>query len=160
MKNKLLILIIVIIIATLGISALLSPNNTKTTSKLSNNNTINHSNTSQNNSVVAILEGPKSIKEGEEIQLSWKITNNLNVPIYNVNGFDQNDFHDFGQINPGETKTYSFSIFLPSLDDIKNDFGLNTTLSDPFYFGGFNVKYIVDGKEFKTTSNSLEIKLI
>ncbi|MDR2966507.1 MAG: hypothetical protein LBU74_00990 [Methanobacteriaceae archaeon] len=160
MRNKFLILIIVIIIATLGISAFLSTYNPKTTTKINNNNTTNNSRTSQNNSVVAILEGPKSAKEGDNIQIIWKITNNLNVPISNVQGNDQNEIYNFSQINPGETKIHSFFIYIPSLTDIKNDFGLNATISDPFFIGGFNVKYFVNGEEYNITSNSIEINLI
>jgi hypothetical protein len=160
MKNKFLILIIVLIIAILGLSALLSPYNSKITSKLSNNNTINNSSASQNNSVIAILEGPKSAEEGKNIQIIWKITNNLNVSISNVQGVDQNEFFNFGRINPGETKTYSFFMEVPSLNDIKNDFGLNATISDPFYIDSFQVKYFVDEVEFNINSNTLEINLV
>ncbi|MCL2114929.1 MAG: hypothetical protein FWH29_01765 [Methanobrevibacter sp.] len=160
MKNKILILMIVIIIATLGISAFLSEHNPKPTIKLSINNTTNNSKTSQNNSVVAILEGPESAEEGDEILITWKITNNLNVPITNVQGNDQNEIYNFSQINPGETKTHSFFIYVPSLNDIKSDFGLNTTTSDPFYIGGFNVNYFVNGVENNIVSNSLEIDLV
>ena len=162
MKKIFFILIIVLIIATLGISAFFSNDDPKTTKKLINNskiNTTNYLETKENLSVVAILEGPKSVKENEDIKITWKITNNLNVPITNVFGSDQNENHDFGQINPGETKIYSFSIFVPSLFDIKDDFGLNETISEPFYIGGFNVKYFVNGIEKSITSNSIEIEL-
>ena len=166
MKNKFLILIIVIVIATLGISAFLSTHTPKTITKLSNNHANNNDNntsknteTRQNHSVVATLEGPESANEGDNIQITWKITNNLNVPITDVYGIDQNENFDFGQINSGETKTYSFSMYVPSLKDIKEDFGLNATISDPFYIGGFNVKYFVNGVEYSINSNPLEINL-
>jgi len=162
MKNKFFILIIVVIIATIGISAFLLAQNPKTTVEVNknNNNTTINSTTSQNKSVVAVLEGPKSAEEGDNIQIVWKITNNLNVPITNVQGIDQNEDHNFGQINPGETKTYSFLLYIPSLKDITDDFGLDATLSNPFYIGGFNVKYFVNGVEHNINSNSLEIVLV
>lgn len=162
MRNKFLILIVVIIIATLGLSAFLLTQNPKTTVEVNNtNNTTNNSKISQKNgSVVAILEGPKSAKEGDNIQLVWKITNNLGVPITNVQGTDQNQIHNFDKINPGETKTYSFSVPIPSLKNIKEDFGSNATISNPFYIGGFNVKYFANGAEHSINSNSIEIKLV
>jgi hypothetical protein len=159
MRNKFLILIVIVIVAILGLSAFLLTQDPKTTAKLSTNNTTNNSTTSQNNSILVTLEGPKSAKEGDNIQIVWKITNNLNVPITNVQGIDQNEFYNFGQINPGETKTYSFLIYIPSLKDIEMDFGPSASVSDPFYIGGFNVKYFVNGVEYSTNSNSIEIKL-
>lgn len=165
MKNKFLILIAVIIIITLGVSAFLLIENPEPTVKTNNNtnntnNTTNNSMLSQNNSVVATLEGPKTAKEGDNIQIVWKITNNLNVPITNVQGSDQNKNHDFGQINPGETKTYSFSLLIPSSSVIQEDFGPNATIENPFFIGGFNVKYVVNGIEHSINSNSIEVKLV
>ena len=109
MKNKFLILIIIIIIATLGLSTFLSGYKPTITLKLSSHNTANNSKISQNISVVAILDGPKSVKEGENVLINWKITNNHNVPITNVSGIDQNEFYNFGQINPVKQKHTVFS---------------------------------------------------
>ena len=150
--------------AMLGISAFLLTDNPKTITKLSSNNSSINSTknpeVSQNSSVLARLEGPKSAKEGNNIQIIWKITNNLDVPINDVQGIDQNEIYNFGEINPGETKTYSYFIYVPSLKEIKNDFGLNESISDSFYIGGFNIKYLINGVEHSTSSNSLEIDLV
>jgi len=160
MKNKFLVLIVVLLIATLGLSVFLTMQNPKTTTKLSMDNGTNNSRISQNGSVVAKLEGPESTREGSSIQLIWKVTNNLDVPITDVQGIDQNEFHNFGQIDPGETKTYSLSMEIPPLKVVKSDFGLNTACSDPIHISGFNVKYFVNGVEFDTSSNSFESNLV
>jgi len=177
MQNKFIALIIIIVIAICGISAFLLTqsnevnniaNNTisnQTMDNVTNSKNINNSTTTFNgdtdeNNITASLNGPKYSSEGNTVNLKWKITNNGNDTITNVIAEDQSSSHNFGSLAPGESKTYSVSMNIPTLAQLREDFGPDATISNPFSIGGYSITYMLNGEQFQFNSNSLEIKLI
>ncbi|MBZ9570154.1 hypothetical protein KQY27_01120 [Methanobrevibacter sp. TMH8] len=182
MNNKFIALIIVIIIAVCGVSAFLltqdninnngssngtmagnnTGNNTmgnNTTNVIPSGNTNNKGVTDQNG-VIASLNGPKYSAQGKTVNLVWKITNNGSETIQNVQAQDQSNSHDFGNIAPGESKTFTASLNIPTLAQVKQDFGPDATIANPFSIGGFSVTYSLNGENFQFNSNSLDIRLV
>ncbi|BBL61980.1 hypothetical protein MARBORIA2_01820 [Methanobrevibacter arboriphilus] len=179
MQNKFIALIIVIIIAICGVSAFLLTQGTdnevnnitdnsssnKTVNNVTNNTNINNGNTNFNgntdeNDITASLNGPKYSAEGKTVNLIWKITNNGNTTINNILAEDQSSSNNFGSLAPGESKTYSVSLNIPTLAQVKEDFGSDATVSNPFSIGGYSITYVLNGEQFQFNSNSLEIKLV
>jgi len=165
MDKKLLALIIVVIIAICSVSAFFlsqSPNidNGNTTNKTNstvnttNNKTIPSENTTNKgitdkNGVTASLNGPKFSEKGKTVSITWKIINNGNESITNVNAVDQSNSNKFGNIGPGESKTFTFNLPIP-----------NSGVSNPFFIGGFSVNYDLNGETFDFNANTLEIQLV
>lgn len=185
MKNKFIALIIVIIIAIVGVSAFLlvqdntiSNNNgidngTNMGNNTTNNNVINnttnknihsgntnHKGITDQNGVTASLNGPKSSSQGKTVKLTWKITNNANTSITNVRAVDQSNSHNFGTIAPGESKTYTATLYIPTLAQVEEDFGQGSTISNPFYIGGYSVSYNLNGENFQFNANPININLV
>ena len=167
MNEKFIALLVVIVIAIVGVSAFLltqdlsnNSNGNDSNQTNGNNNTKINNNTNKTNvSVSAVLSGPEIAKEGDTISLIWTVTNNGNVNITNVRGIDQNEDHDFGTINPGQTKTHTFNVPIPIYKDVAQDFQKTSTVSDPFFIGGFGLSYTANGQRFTIQSNSIEILL-
>lgn len=179
MKNKFIALIIVFIIAICGISAFLltqetdvgnnngvnnssnnSVNNTTTNKSSAPTGNTNHKGVTDQNRVTASLNGPKSSSAGKTVQLTWKITNNGNESISAVSAVDQSDYNEFGNIAPGESKSFTVSLNIPTLESVRQDFGPDATISNPYYIDGYSIRYDLNGTEFQFNSNALEIKLI
>lgn len=179
MQNKFIALLIVIIIAVCGVSAfLLTQNNNTENNNITDNNGSNDNinNTMKNknmnlgntnfkgntdeNGIIASLNGPLYSSEGKTINLTWKITNNGNDTINNVSAEDQSSSHNFGTLAPGESKIYSVSLNIPTLAQVKEDFGPDATVSNPFSIGGYSISYLLNGEEFQFNSNSIDIKLV
>lgn len=167
MNKKFIALIAIIIIAIIGISLALSNHeptqdaaNSKTSNHITNNIHKNVNNNTSADSVIAILEGPKSAEAGTYVTIIWNVTNNKDAKITNVQGLDQNEDHNFGDINPGETKTHTFQLYIPTEEDIKEDFGDGAEITNPFYIGGFSLTYSLNGQEIQINSNPISINLI
>lgn len=185
MNNKFIALIIILIIAIGGISAFLltqdstiSNNNTTNNGTNTGNNTINnnvtnntnnksipsgntnHKGVTDQNGVTASLNGPKNSAEGKAVKLTWKITNNGNESITNVQAVDQSDSHNFGTIAAGASKTFTTTLNIPTLAQVEQNFGPGSTISNPFFIGGYSVTYNLNGESFQFNANSLKIKLV
>ncbi|MCL2687066.1 MAG: hypothetical protein FWE58_00835 [Methanobrevibacter sp.] len=169
MNVKIIALIVVIVLAIAGASAffiLQNPsdnNNTNSNQTNGTNNTQitinNNTNNKNTSSVSAVLSGPDSASEGSSVTLTWKVKNTGEVEITNVSAGDQNEDFDFGTIKPGETKTHTYTLYIPTSEGVKIDFGENATVSNPFYVGGFGLSYSVNGHVTTTNSNSIKIPL-
>jgi hypothetical protein len=177
--SRFIALIIVIIVAICGMSAFLltqeaavdknnSNNNSYSNTNVNNTTTNNSSHTgntnhkgiTDQNGVTASLNGPKLSSEGKTVQLTWKITNGGNETILTVSALDQSSSHEFGTIAPGESKSFTFSLSIPTLESVKQDFGPDSTVPNPFYIGGYSVTYNLNGNQFQFNANTLEIKLV
>jgi capsular polysaccharide biosynthesis protein len=178
MSGKLIILVVIIVLAILGASLFLiatnpwDNNNNNIINNDSNqsngnngtkiNNNTNNTNGSDDNnskiSVTAVVSGPSSAKEGDQIQITWKVTNNGNVPVTNVQASSQIETFAFDTINPGQTKEHTFNHQIPTSGQVEEDF--NTTLPNPYVVGGFGLSYSANGQKYSTNSNSLSINLI
>jgi hypothetical protein len=66
-----------------------------------------------------------------------------------------------GTIKPGENKKFQHSLYIPTDEQVKADFGSDATVSNPFVVGGFGVSFQdANGSKHSVTASSLEIKLI
>jgi hypothetical protein len=111
--------------------------------------------------VVATQKGPASAMKGETITLTYTVTNNGNQPIYGVTVNAQDFDKSLGTIGAGEKKTFTEKIRIPTDAEVKQDFGPDATISNPFYFGGVGVSYQdANGNSFSIESNSLSIPLV
>jgi len=186
MENKFIALIIVIIIAICGVSAFLltqdfnsnnnvnngtnTGNNTKndTVNNNTNNKTIpsgntDHKGNTDKNKVTASFNGPKYSAEGKSVKVTCKITNNGNESITNVEIGSQLITHSFGTIGPGESKTFTTTLQIPTTAGLIEDFDLDpkdAIVSNPFSFSSYSVTYDLNGENFQFNSNELLIRLV
>jgi hypothetical protein len=94
------------------------------------------------------------------VTIQYEVTNNGNETVYNVQVDSQDFAQNIGTLKPGETKKGSGSIYIPTDAEVQQDFGPNATVSNPFFIGGFSVKFNdANGGKHSTLSNSIEIKL-
>lgn len=168
MDKKYIFLVFVVIIAIVAIAsyALINTNfdDNKTTNitKNSSDKSPGGDNITKNKTargISVIQEGPSSADYGKNVSIKWTVTNKGSQPITNVNGTSQDFNYNFGTIKPGESKSITFKMSIPSLDQVKNDFGDDATVPNPFIIGGFHLSYNLNGKLNEVTSNSLSIPL-
>ena len=133
---------------------------------LSKNTTVNNVTTNPSNGIadmkiLANQTGPTTSKKGDNVTINWTISNKGGQTVYNVKGTSQNFDATIGILKPGDTKSYQYTILIPTDAEVQQDFGPNATVSNPFFIGGFSVSYTnSDGSTHTVTSNSLEIKLV
>jgi hypothetical protein len=119
-------------------------------------------NSDKENDVIATQKGPdKPQKIGTYIPIYCSINNRGSNTIYDVNAGSQafkNMNKNFGTLKPGETKKFTYMLYLPKTSD-HIDILDNKPLPNPFYIGGFLIDF-KDGKGVVhvTTSNSIKIK--
>lgn len=147
--------------------------NNGTNSSNKNSTAMNGTNTSNNNSnnpeksvsVSATQSGPSSASEGSSVSITWTVKNNGKVAISNVKGVDQSNSHSFGTIKPGESKSTTYSLYIPTDAEIAADFGSGndnvsvTTESNSFDIGGYYLTYSANGHSYSLNSNSVKIAL-
>lgn len=174
-KKIIIIVIIVVVIAIIGISAFLVIQNTdQDITNITNNKTENISNNSNNkdivftnhkgitdeNNVTVSANCQKTAYQGTYATIIWKITNNENTTIKNVESSSQSGYHKFGDIKPSQTKTYKFTMYIPTNKDLEIDFGMGDgQWPGPYWFGGFAVGYSINNETFGTVSNSMEMEI-
>jgi len=89
--------------------------------------------------VVAVQKGPETAKKGMNITIQYEITNNGTETVYNVL-LDSQDFEQVvGTLKPGETKKYASTIYTPTDAEVQEDFGHDSTVSNPYFVGGGSV---------------------
>jgi hypothetical protein len=111
--------------------------------------------------VLATQNGPVTAHKGQNVTINYSVTNNGTQSVYKVKVHDQNFDKTLGTINPGENKKFQHSLYIPTDDQLKADFGPNATVSNPFLVGGFDVSFLdVNGSKHSVTASSLEIKLV
>ncbi len=94
------------------------------------------------------------------VTIQYEITNKGNETLYNVQVNSQQFSQAAGNINPGETKRYTSSLYIPTDAEVQEDYGVNATVPNPFPIGGFNVQFNdARGTKHTVTSNPIEIKL-
>ena len=123
-----------------------------------NNSDINK--TSSNKTVVAIQSGPAHASEGSKIDITWAVKNDANSTITNVKAIDQNFDYNFGSLAPGESKSVNYTLYIPTINDLKSaGFDVNDDSMDEFLIGGFGLSYSMDGQDYTIKSNDITIIL-
>lgn len=149
------IAIVLVVILFLGVAASLGifTNNTPST------NTTQAKTNASAEDISAVLTGPSSASQGKDITLNWKITNNGDTTLTNIRLVDQENEFTIDSLAPGETKTLTAKVYIPTTQQLEEDFGEGATISNPFEIGGFSVSWTVNGKQFNTQSNAISIPL-
>ncbi|BAW31508.1 MAG TPA: CARDB domain-containing protein [Methanothermobacter sp.] len=110
--------------------------------------------------LVATQEGPETAHPGTNVTITCEIKNVGSEPAENIIVTSQVFEKRIEKINPGEKVKFNISVYIPTLEEVKKDFGPNATLSNPFYIGGYTVIYHDIKGEHQITSNPINIKLI
>jgi CARDB len=135
--------------------------NNTTTVNNNNLNTTTSTKTVADINIVANQTGPATAKKGDNVTINYSVSNKGGQVVNNVKIHDQNFDTTIGTLNPGETKTYQYTLHIPTDKEVQEDFGSNSTVSNPFSIGGFGVSFTdSNGSSHTINSNSLEIKLV
>jgi len=132
----------------------------------SNNTTVNNvttkaSNETANIKIIANQTGPATAKKGDNITINYTVSNKGGQVVYNVKADDQNFETTVGTLKPGETKSYQYTLHIPTDAEVQQDFDPNGTVSNPFFIGGFGVSFSdSNGSTHTINANSLEINLV
>ncbi len=103
--------------------------------------------------------GPSSIGDKKEIEIKWIVQNNSEFVLKDVEGLAQFHVHDFGEIEPYSKVETTFKLPVPSVEDIKTDYGVEVKLENPFIIGASSLQYTIKTDTFTIKSNSLKIPL-
>jgi len=109
--------------------------------------------------IVATQRGPETARPGSNITVTCKIKNEGKGPAKNVKVLSQDFERSLDVIEAGEEVEFQVQIYIPTEEEVKEDFGENATLSNPFFIGGFSVTYTDLSGKHSLNSNSLEIPL-
>lgn len=156
-------MIIVVLAAVVFVSGCTQPGNNTTQQNNTSvqQNASNATNTSVKAvDVVATQSGPTTAKKGDDITITYKVTNNGNEQVADVKISSQDFEQTIGTLNPGETRTFTHQVHIPTDKEVQQDFGANATVSNPFYIGGFSVSFTdTSGAKHSVLSNSISINL-
>lgn len=137
-----------------------TPAKNNTTTVNNNINTSTTTKTVANINIVANQTGPAKAKEGDNVTINYSVSNKGGQVVNNVKIHDQNFDTTIGTLNPGETKKYQYTLHIPTDKEVQQDFSSKSTVSNPFFVGGFGVSFTdLNGSSHTINSNSLEIKL-
>lgn len=140
-------------------------NNVKDINSVNNDKGINLNNklnneTTSNKTVVAIQSAPANASEGSKIEITWAVKNDANSTITDVKGVDQNFNYTFGSLAPGESKSVNYSLYIPTINDLKSaGLDINNESMDEFFIGGFSLSYSMDDENYTINSNDINIIL-
>lgn len=164
MDNKIIALIVVVIVLLVaGVVAfsLTGSNNNTNNSTIANNSSTTGSNSSVVVKVVAKQTGPETAQKGDNVTINYTVSNEGSAAVQNVKISSQNFDNTIGTLNANETKNYSYTLHIPTDAEVQEDFGPNSTVSNPFYIGGFAVSFTDStGSIHSINANSIEIKLV
>ncbi len=167
LNNRIIALILIVIVLIIGgvvaYTYMATPMKTSNNSTVINNSsTVNTSPSNNTTSVklVASQTGPASAVQGDNVTIKYSVSNTGEQTVYNVKATSQEFDTTIGTLKPGETKNYQYTLHIPTDKEVQEDFGLNATVSNPFFIGGFGVSYTDSSGSTNTiNANSIEIKL-
>ncbi|MCF0226332.1 MAG: hypothetical protein HUK28_03305 [Methanobrevibacter sp.] len=102
-------------------------------------------------------ESQKKINDNGEVEVNWKIINDSEFTLNKVEATSQFMNHSFDDIKPQSKAEFKFYLKIPSIDLIKEDFGEDATVSNPFIIGGAILTFTIKNDTFDMKSNSLEV---
>ncbi|NYB53014.1 MAG: hypothetical protein HVN35_10725 [Methanobacteriaceae archaeon] len=152
-------LLVVVAVALVFAAGILNPKEINQTTPINNSNTPSTS-TVAALKVKATMTGPSTAKKGSNVVINGTVSNQGSVNIKNVLVHTQDNDKNLGTLNAGQSKTFTWNVYIPTDKEVQADFGPNATVSNPFYIGGFSVTFTdSSGSQHTIKSNSLNIKL-
>lgn len=116
------------------------------------------------NGITITQKGPSAPqKRGKSVSISYTITNNGKNTIYNakVGGQVFEEEKNIGTLKPGQTKKYTYGVYIPTNKDLAEWYDSNVKLTNSLMIGGIELSFIDDkGISHGVQSNSIEIKLL
>lgn len=103
--------------------------------------------------------GPKSIDGKSEIEIKWVVENNSKFDLTDVKAFAQFGEYEFGDIRSLSKAEHIILMPIPSIENLKKEFGENIQMKDPFFVGSSKLEYTIGNETFQISSNDLEIPL-
>ena len=158
-----MIFIVAILAAVVVVSGCTQPGN-QTTQQ--NNTTMQPNSTNTTNSsvgavdVVATQKGPSTAKQGDNVTITYTVSNEGSEPVYKVKIDSQNFEQTVGTLNPGETRTYTSTLHIPTNQDLQQDFKSNSTVPNPLSTSFVVIFTDTNGSGHTIQSNVLDIKLV
>ncbi|MDR0911204.1 MAG: hypothetical protein LBM96_01215 [Methanobrevibacter sp.] len=183
MKKSFIISLIILLIAIIAIFGIIStfglnndkenktneneinPSNSSDSTNLTNNIIsklifTNNTGISDQNEIVGILDSEKYGTPGKNLTIKITVRNDGVNSVNNVKAGWMEGTIDFGTLNPGEIKEQIIQAYIPTEAEVKADFGVDSTLSNPFFIGGFYISYTLFGGKGSFNTNSIEVPLI
>lgn len=173
-KNLLIVLIFVILSLSVLTSGCIQQgqNTTKndtiqntTQSNIQQNDTaqenMNVSGATKGYDAIITQRGPTAPqKRGTHVTIHYAVTNNGKNAIYNAKVGGQNlEEKNIGTLNPGQTKKYTYTLYIPTNEDLAY-IGGNVKVTSPLVVGGPKLTFKDDKGVFHSIrSNQISIKL-
>lgn len=92
-----------------------------------------------------------------ELKLTWKVVNDSDFDLKEVEGLSQFKYHSFGDIASNSTTKFTFPFKIPASEDLKEDFGEDIAISKPFFIGASKLNFKIEDESYTISSNSLEL---
>lgn len=169
MDNKsigLILAIIIVIILIVAAFAFLNSNSDDGDKNMtiSNNNgseiNFNKNNSSsENNGLLTEVKAPNKAKRGTNITATYTVKNIGDSDITNLEIADQHFGRTVNLLKPGESKSFDISYYLPTIEDLKADFGSDSIYPDVLDIGGATVTWNYKGKEYSSIFKSVNVDL-
>lgn len=104
-------------------------------------------------------KGPEGATWGVNFTVHVKVQNPLDEKITNVKAVSQHFNYDFGEISANRNVLTSYEISMPTIEQLKEDFGKDVKLCRVFNSGKITLTYVYKGEEFTVESNELNISI-
>ena len=101
-------------------------------------------------------------KAGTLVPIQYTVTNNGKNIVYDVvldHPILKGCYKDFGALKPGESKKFTYMLYIPTDSDMEEDMPGSGGLPNPWNIGDFDVNFKdANGVVHTMTSNSIEVK--
>lgn len=179
-KIGILLLICIILVSVVSVYSYVSQSSTdqnKAPNITQNNNTQDEAQdkgqnssqtTTKDKNITITYKGPNTPqKQGTYVLMSYTVANNGKNKVYDVGvtslefAGDEGFTKKIGTLNPGETKKFTYQMYIPTNKDLEEMFGKGTKLDNPWDVGGLDLSFKDDkGVLHKISSNTVKIKLL
>ncbi len=136
-----------------------------TVQNITQNNTVqentNVSSATKDYDATIIQKGPNAPqKRGTSVSIYYTVTNKGKNAVYNVKAWSEDFGKDIGTLKPGQTKTYTYTLYIPTDKDLASMYDNSVKLTSPLMIGGIYLSFTDDKCNcYRIQSNSIAIKL-
>ena len=168
-------LLVVLVFVVIGLAIFISGctqqgQNTTQNNTIQNtaqNSTVQENKTNVNdsakyNDISITQKGPtEPQKRGISVPIHYTVINNGKSNIYDVEVWSEDFGKYIGNLKPGQTKKYTYMLYIPTNKDLATWYDSSVKLNSPFEIGGIYLSF-KDSKGImhRIQSNSIEINLL